>query len=173
MKLIPVGDRHACVDDEDFERISVYNWKLYADVKKSGTNFYARRSFGKHGGAYMHQDIMGIRTGVDHRDHDGLNNQRHNLRMATNSQNGANKRKWIAGTSRYKGVHKTTRAATWRASIKHNGKNIHIGSFKREENAAQAYNFVADELFGEFAYLNIPLARVGFEIDSDKEKERT
>ena len=91
---------------------------------------------------------------VDHIDHDGLNNQRGNLRMATHHQNNFNKTP--CGTSKYLGVSLYTLEGRIyiRAYITHNRKRTELGRYYTEEAAAAAYNEAAIELFGEFANLN-------------------
>jgi len=108
----------------------------------------------------MHREIIGAPHGqpVDHLDGNGLNNCRSNLRLANQSQNLAN-RCITPHSSRYKGVFFNRQPAThrspWWARIKYHGKNIHIGVFKSEWEAAIAYNEHALRLQGDFARLNI------------------
>jgi len=42
----------------------------------------------------------------------------------------------------------------WEAQIKIDGKTKHLGHFKREEDAARAYDEAARQLFGKFALFN-------------------
>lgn len=89
---------------------------------------------------------------VDHRDCDPLNNRRSNLRVATSSGNGANrKRAWAA--SGYKGVY--SHGDRWRAQITKDQRRHHLGLFVTPEEAARAYNEAAVRLFGEYAHLNV------------------
>ena len=90
---------------------------------------------------------------VDHEDGNGINNQRHNLRPATTSQNAANRRR-VASVRKYRGVHWREDRRKFRAIIKVNGKNLQVGYFTNEEDAARAYNAAAVQHFGEFAKLN-------------------
>lgn len=90
---------------------------------------------------------------VDHIDRDKKNNVVTNLRMATPTQNNANKPPQ-KGVSKYKGVHQNSRTGRWQATIRFNKEFINLGSYIIEENAARAYNLKAKELFGEHAYLN-------------------
>ena len=78
-----------------------------------------------------------------------------NLRTATNSQNQANvgKRKGKA-TSRFKGVRWHSASKKWHAYIKVDYKQINLGLFVSETDAALAYNLAAKKHFGEFACLN-------------------
>lgn len=96
---------------------------------------------------------------VDHIDGDTLNNQRENLRLATNSQNMCNRGKQANNTSGYKGVswHKPT--GRWQAVIKLNGILRHLGRFDDPEDAARTYDAAAIRLHGEFARLNFPLTK--------------
>ena len=154
------------VSDEDFDYLNQFTWY----VKKYKYTSYAKRG---HDGISMHREILGITDGsviIDHVDHNGLNNQRENLRVANKSTNAMNK--FCNGEIPYKGVsirrqkqryfHKGTgeyRYAKTKdsivARIKVNGKSITIGSgFKTIEEAALAYNQAALKYHGEFAVLN-------------------
>lgn len=142
----------AIVDDEDFERISRFKWS----ATKSDGKWYARRN---HSGStvYLHRFILGITTRqyIDHINGNSLDNRRANLRIATNSQNGANTKKRTTNTSGYKGVKKAGRK--WRATITCNYREVHIGVYETPEDAARAYDSKARELFGNFAGLNFTL----------------
>lgn len=102
----------------------------------------------------MSREILGITSPsihIDHRNGNKLCNERWNLRESTPSQNQANM-KPRGGTSKYKGVRK--RGNKWEARITQNRKQIQIGIFDTENEAAIAYNTKAVELFGEFAWIN-------------------
>ncbi len=150
--------RVAIVDDEDFEWLSAWNWS--SRVCKNGT-IYACRWIsvgGKEPHIHMHREIMKCPDGllVDHKDRDGLNNRRENLRIATKSQNNANNAgKRSHSTNAFKGVARFRKK--WRAVIRFQGVRKYLGYFKREEDAARAYDAKARELFGEFASTNFPL----------------
>lgn len=105
----------------------------------------------------MHNEILSVAKGrrVDHRDGDGLNNQRCNLRAATNIQNQHNSRKHKNGvTSRFKGVSRAQKRDAWVARITIDGKIKYLGYFKDDCDAARAYDKAAIEHFGEFAKVN-------------------
>ena len=71
---------------------------------------------------------------IDHIDHDKHNNHISNLRLGTNSLNQQNRSdKYVKGYSWDKNN------KTYNSSIKINNKLIHIGCFKTEEEARQAY----------------------------------
>jgi hypothetical protein len=89
---------------------------------------------------------------IDHKNRNGLDNQKSNLREATRSQNNANKKPTSFSSSRFLGVSK--RYSKWTARITKNGVTYDLGAFKIEDEAAKAYDNKAIELHGEFANLN-------------------
>lgn len=103
----------------------------------------------------MHRRVMAVPAGVqvDHHNHDGLDNQRLNLRPVNNTQNQANARS-LSGTSKYKGVYWDKSRQLWRAKVVSEGVSRCLGRFELEVDAAVAYNRKALELWGEFAFLN-------------------
>jgi hypothetical protein len=92
---------------------------------------------------------------VDHRDRNGLNNTKQNLRLATRSQNNCNTMH-RRGSSKYRGVSREKETGKWKCKICFNGICIYLGLFEAEEDAARAYDKAAKELHGEFASLNFP-----------------
>jgi hypothetical protein len=157
--------RVALVDDEDYEMVSQYRWRIdereFDGRRPSGPYAIttARTSDGHRTLLSMHKLITGYAM-TDHHDHDGLNNQRSNLRQATDSQNQANRRAHLSGASAYKGVFWCSRRRVWRASIKCHGKRKYLGTFRSEVNAAVTYDAAARMLFGEYAALNFPQVHV-------------
>ena len=99
-------------------------------------------------------DLKDSKIQSDHRDTNGLNNQRNNLRPCTNLQNQRNKTCKINGTSKYKGVYWNKKSKKWDTRISVDKKRICGKSFKDEIEAAKAYDEMAKLYFGEFAYLN-------------------
>lgn len=90
----------------------------------------------------------------DHKDLDGLNNRRSNLRLATVTQNMCNRGLGSNNKTGYKGVYWSKMAKKWQAKIGFNRKQINLGSFENIHDAARAYNEAAIRLHGEFARLN-------------------
>lgn len=147
-------------------------WRSYFD----GWNWYVRRhsTVNKKSKTFLlHREVMGVTDSkilIDHKDGDGLNNMKSNLRVCTHSENRKNRRnKSDNHTSKYLGVSlKKTRykytvksgeervsiTTRWEARIQHNKKQISIGFYDKEEEAAMAYNQKAIEYHGEFASLN-------------------
>jgi len=157
MKTIPLTrEQFALVDDTDFAELSKHKW--HAVLKRN--TFYAEGSSpNKRRGnriVKMHRHILGLKYGdgvqVDHRDGNGLNNQKSNLRICTYKENQMNRRT-VRGSSCYKGVHWCNRNKRWMSKIFYK-KAIFIGSFKSEIEAARAYNTAAIRYFGEFANIN-------------------
>ena len=154
MKEIPLTRGYvALVDDEDYDRINALKW--YACVRKDGM-VYARRKLRSEPIISMQHMVFGERIRIDHADGNGLNNQRGNLRPATNSQNAANHRKIAGTTSKYRGVTLYPANGKWVAQLHLHKKHIHLGYFKEEVDAATVYNLAAYEAWGEFARLNTP-----------------
>ncbi|HIJ67571.1 MAG TPA: hypothetical protein HPP87_10855 [Planctomycetes bacterium] len=162
-KLIPLTQgKVAIVDAADYERVSKYKW--YA--KKGWRTYYAVRGklIDKNSKnvlvkkTTMHRWLMKapLNKLVDHRDHNGLNNRRGNLRLATPEENARNRRVKLTSGLEYKGVFHHKKREVFEAAIWHKGKRIYLGRFKRKTDAARAYDKKAIELYGEFACLNFP-----------------
>lgn len=162
---IPNSHMIILIDDEDYDLVMIRkNYKYQKNKfnhwvsRKAGNNlFYAvcmvRLNKNKWKHIRMHQLITGFKN-VDHKDGNGLNNQKSNLRKATIAQNTYNQRKRSGTYSRYKGVSKMGNTKKWRAYIVKNYKQYHLGLFEDEIDAAKEYNKKAKEFFGEFACLN-------------------
>ena len=124
----------------------------------TNTGYVRVTVFGK---AYnLHKIIYEMHHGdtdsmVDHRNRIKGDNRIDNLRLATKSQNEANTEKRSSNSSGYKGVYWLKNAKKWRAKIDYNKKQIHIGLFSSKHEAAKAYNKKAEELQGEYAFLNV------------------
>jgi len=108
------------------------------------------RAYPAHQLAWFYTTGRWGRPMIDHRDGNSTNNRRTNLRLASPSQNTANRR---PGNNRsgYKGVDFHRRLERWRAVICNKGRRIYLGSFTTPEAAHAAYAAAARELFGEFA----------------------
>lgn len=91
---------------------------------------------------------------IDHINRDRADNRIANLREATYSQNGRNRKSGRNSTSQYLGVLWGTKARKWRAVIQVDGKHREIGHFSCEQEAARAYDKEAFLHCGEFACLN-------------------
>lgn len=153
MKTIPLTrGLVALVDDEDYEALSQYKWR--AMPTQSGLCYALRtaRDGNRQRSVLMHCEIMKPQPGqeVDHLNHDGLDNQRGNLRNITHPQNMRNRRPRLAG---YCGVNKANHA--WRAYCFLGGKQVYLGVYATPEQAA----WVRDEAIraaglAEYAVMN-------------------
>lgn len=154
MKRIPVRanrkvKRYAYVDDIDYKKISAHKWRFqvggYARTGSATT---------KQTPISMHRLVMDAPKGVevDHIDGNPLNNQRGNLRLCNRNENKANTRIIKTNTTGYKGVSK--HKGRWQASIRVHNILIYLGRYDTKHEAAHTYNVVAEQIFGDFAWLN-------------------
>jgi hypothetical protein len=150
--------KYAIVDPEDFERLNKHKW--YA-LKNTNT-FYAtrkKRIGKKYVSIGMHREILNPpdHLVVDHINHNGLDNRKANLRLATCAQNSYNRRQLRKNkSSKYIGVSWKQWTKKWAVIIGHKRKYIIVGYFKDEIQAAKAYDKAAKKYHGEFATLNFP-----------------
>lgn len=159
--LVPLsGGYFAVINDCDAERVGAFNWQSHVSRRPDGSigTVYVRRIAPDGTYVSLHRFVMGDSSSayIDHRDGDGLNNIRANLRPATAQQNGANAAKPIHGlSSQFKGVVWNKRYGRWRANVKANGVKLHLGYFDNEIEAALAYDAAACAHFGTYARTNI------------------
>lgn len=159
MELVLTNGFVTIVDEEDFEKVSKFNWS--GILMGGGTKMYACRSIyfskGKTKLISLHRFILNVtdkHLQVDHINGNSLDNRKENLRICTGVQNRLNRSKTIKSTSGYKGVFKTYKNK-WRAQIGWKNKKYYLGSYDTKEEAALIYNMKAIELFGEYANLNV------------------
>jgi hypothetical protein len=149
--------KFALVDIEDYERVADYNWSVaagqYAAFRKSQSEY-----------VYLHRFIVGAPPGVtvDHINHDGFDNRKHNLRVATQSQQGRNQRLRVNNTTGRKGVYYDHSRRVYRVEIRLGSRPTrkrYLGSFLNLEAAGRAYDAAAVQYFGEFAFTNEDILR--------------
>ena len=117
---------------------------------------YDPRKKAKQTSLLMHRFILGLNDPeieIDHEDRNGLNNQRYNLRKAEdkNQQNVGLRKDNKSG---FKGVTWSAAAGMWRARIRIETKEIHLGVFTDLIEAAKVYDAAAIKYHGKFAYTN-------------------
>jgi hypothetical protein len=140
----------ATVDDNDPK--SPWNLKWTAKVRRSGKVYAARVIDGK--SVYLHRYLLGVydpSIKVDHKDGNGLNNSRSNLRKATVNQNNYNSEKPKNNTSGIKGVSWNKWHQKWTAFINVNGKRFYLGVFREKLEAEIAVTAARLEKHKEFA----------------------
>jgi len=146
-KEIPLTrGKTAKVDDEDYEMLAEHTWHLNG-------GYAANAKLGR-----MHRVLMQAPKGlmVDHVNGDTLDNRRVNLRVCSNSQNQANRRR-ARGASQFKGVTWQKRPSGrgfWKAQLVVRGDVLYLGAFNTDVDAAAAYNVAAQKHFGDYAHLN-------------------
>lgn len=159
-QLIPLRGKaglgkYAIVDDADSDLVAGYSWRGVI----SGNVLYAHTDMfidGKWRTVRMHRFILNTTPSqlVDHKNGNGLDNQRNNLRIATRRQNRQNAKQKSDSTTKYKGVRKAVSGFQWQATITVNGKRVALGGYRTQWDAAKAYNDAATRYFGEYAKLN-------------------
>ena len=108
-------------DIQDLDKVKKYKWHSMKDKN----TFYVKVGSS---GLLLHQVILPTKKPlvIDHKDYDGLNNRRSNLRSITNRQNIENSRR---NKDKYPGVDFFKRTEKWRSRIYYNEKHIHLGYF--------------------------------------------
>lgn len=162
MKLLPLSnsDKVALVDDDVYEDVLRFTWFIARTGRYSKT-FYVmscnKKSLGGDGKIqYLHRRILRTKLNVDHKDGDGLNCQRANLRECTQSQNVVNRK-----ARRYQGVY--PRGRKWIAKIMKDYKPHYLGAFPTRKEAKAVYDAKQIEFFGEFASCMRPKAAMGLD----------
>jgi hypothetical protein len=146
----------AFVDEDMWHIINNMKWHLstdgYAQTTINNTSvkmhaFIYNYKFGK---------IGTLKNPIDHKNGNKTDNRLSNLHIISASHNAQNRKASKNSTSQYLGVHNRNDANSnkWRSAIKKDGIQYNLGSFKTENEAAEAYNKKALELYGENAFLN-------------------
>jgi hypothetical protein len=154
VRYIPLTKgKFAIVDAEDYEWLSKHKW--YAQARSDGKGFYAVRNSHDHT-VQMHREIMQTPKGmvVDHRNGNGADNRRGNMRNCKQDQNRLNSRPWARGSSDFVGVFR--KGNKWQAEFTYKRKKHYLGLYDDPVEAAKVRDRKAYELAGEFAYLNFP-----------------
>jgi hypothetical protein len=156
MVVIPISrGLVTLIDDADFELVSRHSWSAFP-VRQQAERYYAQTKI-EGRTVRLHRFLVKPPPGltVDHFNGDGLDNQRVNLRIASHSQNNANKSA-VTGSVGFRGVWE--RRGWFRAVISDfpARRKRYLGTYDTPEEAARAYDRAARARFGPFARLNFP-----------------
>lgn len=126
------------IDDSDLVLFSKHRWWV---VRSNHLRYVQGRVNGRK--VYLHRFLLGPPTGkvVDHKDGNGLNNRRSNLRVVTQQENTWNRRQGAVGF----------RDGYWHAAMRVGRQRIHLGFFPDEETAHKARAYVERKVRGELA----------------------
>lgn len=125
------GRQECFIDTEDLDNIlSVGKW--------STTGKYAYRC-----GLSMHRFIMNPDSDriIDHKNRNGLDNRKYNLRECTNKENAQNLSVSSISSTGIRGVCYHKRDKSWRAKIKVDGIFVYFGSLKTIKEAEKIVKF--------------------------------
>jgi len=157
MKLISLTKgKFAIVDDQDYDFLAQWNWHTHADGYACRNEKILECKNRKRKLVMMHRIITKAPSDkeVDHIDMNGFNNTRSNLRISSKSQNGMNRKPRKNKTSKYKGVSWHIHHDKWQARISCRKKLIHLGFYKKEKDAAIAYDTASLKFHGKFSRTN-------------------
>ena len=157
-------ERVACVDEEDYERVSKHSWHSRQAKDKHGTRYYAGTAIWspitkKLQYVQLHRFVMDEydpNVFIDHMDHNGENCLKQNLRVCTNGQNVQNQRVRNHTACKMKGVKPVTGCDTFQVSIRIDGKYTYMGLTKTIAEGGHIYDFWAAYFYKEFAWFNFP-----------------
>jgi HNH endonuclease len=156
MKEIALSqNKVALVDDEDFEWVN--QWKWHAFKSSNGLVYYAVRSErvdGKQRRIWLHRLLLGLGPGdgleCDHRNGNGLDNRRVNIRRATRAENNRNRGLLASNKSGCTGVSWHSRDRMWQAHAIVDGRWTNLGQFTSKDDAIAARREAAGAFYGEF-----------------------
>jgi len=152
-KILITRGQIVIVDEQDYQELSQYRWYLI-------DGFAARtiKKDNKRTTIYMHRVIMDAPIGISvyHINHNKLDNQRENLRLVKGSAR-MHRRPSVKHSSKYRGVYWCKDKRKWIAEIKVYKKQIRLGRFEVEKDAAVAYDEAARKYYGSLARTNFAI----------------
>ena len=158
MKIVPLNNDYYMFIDNTPKAITLYeryHWRAHKD--KDGSVYACARIWlpgNRQKRIRFHRELVGAAKGqlVDHRNHDTLDNQEHNLRKCNDAQSTQSRRPFKG--RKFKGVNLHSQIDKWWVRVKANKQSSYLGCFNDLEDALLAYNREAALLHGEFAVLN-------------------
>jgi|TARA_R110000764_G_scaffold187956_3_gene273363 hypothetical protein len=153
----------ALVSEEDYAWAQQWKWHVrvcsglfrpFGGPHSEGRNYLYRFIARRMSGVPLPEGTL-----VDHWDGDVLNNCRENLRPCTTGQSSQNRRgNKHRGHATYKGIRRSS-PHTWCSRIGVDGRQVHLGTFASEIEAAKAYDAASIKHFGRFANTNFPISK--------------
>lgn len=141
--LLPIGGVRGSevnwvkLDQEDYEWARQFQWTI---IRSRNTRYAVRKERGKKRteprlSFHMHREILGLSHGDkrqgDHKNRDGLDNRRSNLRIATAAENAEN----VPSRRRNLPRNVVKHGARYQVQIKRRGERFCLGSFSTIEEA--------------------------------------
>ena len=147
---IAIINNKILVDDDIYYDLIQFTWSVnsttgYFNTQIKNTKFLLHRFIMKYDGENY----------VDHINNNKYDNRKENLRIVTVQQNAMNKSSAKNSTSKYIGVSRSRKK--WSAKISVEKKNLNLGVFDNEEDAARARDIATIKYYGEYGNLNFPL----------------
>lgn len=161
MNIIPLKNSTvvALVDDEDYDDLIQFEW---FEHNKGYVVRYFKASY-----EFMHTRVLKNQSALlaDHINGNKWDNQKHNLRLVTKSDNNQNQNIRKDSTTGLKGVTYNQRIGKYQSKIQVNGVRIHAGTFETAQQAADAYDVLAIKHFGPDAQTNKKIQERKAELD--------
>lgn len=160
MNIVLSNGLVAAIDECDAEIVGSHNWFAWPGRHTTYAATSIRSPMATGGKCIkMHRLILGLldsdrRVVVDHRDGNGLNNTRSNLKICTIAENLHGVMRGPRGVSEYRGVSWSKAANKWESRISVRGVRRSLGFFASEVEAAIAYNAAKLTEFGADSELN-------------------
>lgn len=142
----------ALVDDEDYERVSQFQWHIEARPYGKISHI-SNRELGQLNRYLL--DVKDPKILITHKNKKRLDNRKDNLTTLAHIEAIRQSKGRKNATSKYKGVSWNKANKRWHARILLNGKNKHLGYFVNEIEAAKAYNSAVLTYLDGDAYINI------------------
>ncbi len=164
--IVLTQGKFALVDEADYEAVNSFTWWAHNNKRDKMRTWYAIGGVGLDGAKVsmsMHRFLWQLwgesqTEEIDHKNHEGLDNRRENLRAATSLENRGNNPLYRSNTSGYKGVSWCESNGKWHAKYQKNKKTYYVAQFDDKIEAARAYDraVLQEDVFGQYADTNFP-----------------